>query len=124
MKKQMTMALVVGALTLVPAAGFAATGAAGQKPAAAKAAAKANMATHATRGTVKSIDDSTLVITRSGKNHPEMTFAVNGSTERAGAIAAGAPVSVRYREDGKTNVATAIRVESTKTAKKKGASTR
>jgi hypothetical protein len=120
MKKQLTMALVVGALCVVPAAGFAAPGAAAQKPAAAKAA-KTNVATHATRGTVKSIDDSTLVIARSGKNHPEMTFTVNAATARAGTIAAGAPVSVRYREDGKTNVATAIRVES---AKKKSGSPR
>jgi hypothetical protein len=114
MKKYMTAAFLIGALSLVPSAGFAAPAAQKAKPA---AKASASAATHATRGTVKSIDDSTLVITRSGKNHSDMTFTVNGSTQREGTIAAGTAVSVRYREDGKTNVATAIHAE---TAKKSG----
>ena len=109
MKKHITTALFVGALSLVPVAGFAAGVA--QKAASGKPAAKASVPTHATKGTVKSIDDSTLVITSSGKTHADMTFTVNGSTQREGTIAAGTPVSVRYREDGKTNVATAIRAE-------------
>ena len=112
MNRQITSALLAGVLSLVPVAGMAA------QKAAAKPAAKASTATHATRGTVKSIDDSTLVITSTGKNHGEMTFTVNGATQREGTIAAGTPVSVRYHEDGKTNVATAIHAES---AKKKGA---
>ena len=115
MNRQLTSALLAGVLSLVPVAGMAAA----QKTAPAKpASAKASMATHATRGTVKSIDDSTLVITSTGKNHTDMTFTVNGSTQREGTIAAGTPVSVRYHEEGKTNVATAIHAES---AKQKGA---
>ncbi|HET7696658.1 MAG TPA: hypothetical protein VFK57_13170 [Vicinamibacterales bacterium] len=110
MKRQITMAMMVGALSLVPLAGFASP--APVQKGAAKPAQKASVATHATRGTVKSVDDKTLVITRAGRNHSDMTFAVNGATQKDGTIAAGAPVSVRYREDGKTNVATAIRVES------------
>ena len=115
MKKQITLALLAGVLSLAPVAGIAAA----QKAAAAKATAKASMATHATRGTVKSLDDSTLVITSTGKEHNDMTFTVNGSTQREGTIATGTPVSVRYHQEGKTNIATAIHAES---AKKKGGS--
>jgi len=116
MKKQITSALLAGVLSLVPVAGMAAA----QKPAAAKTpTAKASVATHATRGTVKSLDDSTLVITSTGKTHTDMTFTVNGSTQREGTIATGTPVSVRYHQDGTTNIATAIHAES---AKKKSGS--
>lgn len=73
--------------------------------------AKHSTGTHATRGVVKSIDDATLVITPSGKNHADMTFAMNASTERSGTIAAGTSVSVRYRDDAKMHVATAVRVD-------------
>jgi hypothetical protein len=118
MKKYMTSALLAGLLSVIPVAGFAASAVQAQK-AAKPAAAKGSMATHATRGTVKSIDDSTLVITSTGKDHRDMTFSVNGSTQRAGTIAAGTAVSVRYRAEGNTNVATAIRAEA---GKKKGLS--
>ena len=64
--------------------------------------------THATRGVVKSMDSSTLVITRSGKMHGDMTFALNSATHLQGTVAVGTPVSVRYREDAKTYVATAV----------------
>jgi hypothetical protein len=113
MKKQITTALLVGVLSAVPVAGFGMTQTTATAPAAKHASTHAS-ATHATRGVVKSIDESTMVITRSGASHGEMTFAVNASTHREGTIAAGAPVSVRYREEGKSNVATAIRVEPAK----------
>ena len=71
-------------------------------------------ATHSMRGVVKSIDDNTLVVTQTGGKHAEMTFALNASTQRPGTIAAGTAVSIRYREEGKTHVATAIQVESAK----------
>jgi hypothetical protein len=107
-------ALLLGALSGVPVAGFAATQSVQSTAAPAKHASKPAAATHATRGVVKSIDDKTLVVTQSGGKHAEMTFALNASTHRAGTIAAGTAVSIRYREEGKTNVATAIRVESAK----------
>jgi len=53
----------------------------------------ATAATHATTGVVKSIDDSTLVIARSGKKG-DMTFAVSPSTHREGSVAAGTPEPV------------------------------
>jgi len=103
MRTQITAALLVAALGAVPATGFAATQTKAQTPV---------VATHATRGIVKSVDASTLVITRTGGHQAEMTFALNAWTHSEGTIAVGAPISVRYREDGKTNVATAIRVQS------------
>jgi hypothetical protein len=113
-RKHITTAVLLGALSVLPAAGFAATQRAPSTPAAATHASKPAPATHAMRGVVKSIDDKTLVVTQTGGKHAEMTFALNASTQRTGAIAAGTAVSIRYREDGKANVATAIRVESAK----------
>jgi uncharacterized protein DUF5666 len=107
MRRVLTTALVVGAMWAMPAIGFAQTAKAGTQPAAKRAATTA-VAGHATRGVVKSIDATSLVITRSGKNRGDMTFELNPSTERDGTINVGTPVSVRYRNDGKTLVATAI----------------
>jgi hypothetical protein len=114
MKKHILTALFVSALSALPVTGFAATQTAPQTPSAAKHASRPVAATHAMKGVVKSIDDKTLVLTRSGGSHAEMTFALNASTHRDGTISAGSAVSVRYREEGKTKVATAIRVEPVK----------
>jgi hypothetical protein len=73
----------------------------------------ATAATHATTGVVKSIDDSTLVITRSGKRG-DITFAVSPETHREGSVAVGSQVSVRYNESGKTFTATAITAQPVK----------
>ena len=73
----------------------------------AKAAAKSTMATHSTTGTVKSIDASTLVISKPGKKG-DMTFTVNGSTMKDGTVGVGSNVTVRYQTEGKSMVATAI----------------
>ena len=113
MRTHIIRALLVGALSALPVAGFAATPAGPQTPAVAK-----HPSTHATRGVVKSLDDSTLVITRPGASHVEMTFALNPSTHREGTVAVGTPVSVRYSRNGKTNLATAIRVEPAKPSKR------
>jgi hypothetical protein len=72
--------------------------------------------THATRGIVKSVDDNTLVITRTGKMHNEMTFAINSDTHREGTVVVGAPVAVRYHANGKTYMATAITAQQPKQA--------
>jgi len=129
MRKSIFTALVAGALSAAPLVAFGqtSTATAPAKPSstatqptpsqpAAKSqpatknesAAKNGSATHSTRGVVKSINDSTLVITRSGKNAGDMTLALNSSTHRDGAIAVGTPVSVRYMHEGKNFVATAI----------------
>jgi hypothetical protein len=111
MRERITRAILVGALSAaVPVVGFAAGPGEAQAPAVAKQSPNI-AATHATSGVVKTIDASTLVITRTSKAHREMTFVLNTSTHREGTIAVGTPVSVRYREDGKTYVATAVSVQ-------------
>ena len=96
-----------------------------QAPAPSKATTPAKAtkaaATHATTGTVKSLDETTLVITRAGKRAGDMTFTLNASTQRDGSVAVGTPVSVRYQMQGKDNVALAITAEKAKTAPKKSA---
>ena len=61
------------ALTLVPATGLASAPASQAKAASPTRTREAN----ATTGVVKSINDTTLVITRSGKPATEMTFDVS-----------------------------------------------
>lgn len=65
------------------------------------------LGTHATKGVVRAIDATTLVIARTGQPG-DMRFDLTPATYRAGLIEAGSVVSVRYREDGKKYVATAI----------------
>ena len=112
MRKYIATAALAAAVITVPIVGFATTRQA--PPAAAKKEATSSSKaapTHATKGVVKSVDDSTLVITHKDKKGEEMTFTLNGSTHKEGAVAVGAPVSVRYTDDGKTHVATAVSVE-------------
>ena len=69
-------------------------------------------ATHATKGVVKGITSSAITITRvtAGKR-VDTSFQLTSSTQRAGAIAAGVTVEIRYRTEGKQRIATAINVE-------------
>ena len=62
---------------------------------------------YATRGVVKSIAKTTLVIDRL-KNRGDITFTLNGSTSLDGQIVIGSLVSVRYYDQGKAHVATAV----------------
>src|SRR5262245_5106180 len=98
--KRITMALLVGALAAVPAAGFAAN----PQATTAKHPANAAKAPHTATGVVKSIDANTIVITSTGKKSHEMTFALNPSTHREGTVAVGSTVSVSYHEDGTTRI--------------------
>ena len=90
------------------------TRAKGSPATASKHASHSTVPTHATRGVVKSMDASTLVITRTGKMHNEMTFVLNPTTHLQGTVAVGTPVSVRYHEDAKIYVATAITAQPSK----------
>ncbi len=116
MKFTRTAALVLGALITLSGAGFAATvtQSGSAKASTKKVAAAPTMAVHATSGVVKSIDDNKLVITKSAGKGPETTFTVNTSTTKEGSIAAGSKVDVRYHNDGKTKVATAVSVHEAK----------
>lgn len=63
---------------------------------------------HALHGVVKSVDATTLVITRAGKSPSEMTFVLSPSTYRDGVIGVGATVQVRFRTEGDIHLATAV----------------
>ena len=77
----------------------------------------ANTATHSVQGVVKTVDESSLVITKSGKKGGDMTFKLDSSTQKDGSIATGSAVSVRYRMEGSSMVATAVHPEAAKPAK-------
>ena len=62
---------------------------------------------YATRGVVKSIAKTALVIDRL-KNRGDISFTLNGSTSLDGQIVVGSLVSVRYYDQGKAHVATAV----------------
>ena len=120
MRNFMKAASLVAVLALVPAVGFAQATA--TKPAPAKkSAAKADAGTkkavsaHTTTGTVKSATDSSLVISKGGK---DQTFVVNSTTEKKGTVETGAHVSVHYTMDGTNMVATAITASPAKKAAK------
>jgi hypothetical protein len=117
MRYTLTALLLAGVLA-VSGSAFAQTA----KPASSstKSAAKPP-ATHSVEGVVKSVDASTLVITKSGKKGGEMSFKLDQATQRDGSITTGSPVSIRYRMDGSSMVATAVKPEApkpSKTAKK------
>jgi len=115
MRNAMKAAALV-AMFAIPGAVFAAQ--APKKPAAAKSAAaetKAAVSHHTTSGVVKSVSDSSLVITKGGK---DQTFTVNASTEKKGPVETGSHVAVHYTMDGKTMVATAITGQPAKPASK------
>jgi len=84
---------------------------------AAKPAKSTSAATHSVQGVVKSVDASSLVITKSGKKGGDMTFKLDSTTQKDGSITTGSPVSVRYRMDGSSMVATAVNAEAPKASK-------
>src|SRR5258705_13175433 len=66
------------------------------------------MPTHAIRGGVKSMSGTALVIVPSRRNTNEMTFVLSPLTHREGQMTVGATVSVRYRIQDQTFLATAV----------------
>jgi hypothetical protein len=117
MRKALAVIVIGTGLTIFSSAAFAAptdTKTTAQQSTTEKKA-PAKRARHATVGVVKSIDATTMVITRSGKNSGDMTFQVSSSTHRQGTVEVGSTVSVRYRDSDKNHVATAITVQPTKT---------
>lgn len=102
-------AAFVAALSILPLGAYAQSAPAAKH--AAPAAKKSSVATHTTAGTVKSSTDSTLVISKGGKDE---TFTLNGSTEKTGAIETGSHVTVHYTMDGKNMIATAVAVQPAK----------
>ncbi|HYT66601.1 MAG TPA: hypothetical protein VEL51_09300 [Vicinamibacterales bacterium] len=106
---------LVAMLAIVPAMAYGQAGTAKKTaPAAKKSAA---VASHTTAGTVKSSSDTSLVITKGGK---DQTFTLNSATEKTGTIENGAHVTVHYTMDGKNMVATAVTVRPVKPKTPKG----
>jgi hypothetical protein len=106
--RTLTKAAVLAVALAVPMAVFAAQGDA-KKPAAA-AKKTAAVASHTTSGKVKSISDTSLVITKgSGKGAKDETFVVNASTKKEGDVATGGKVTVAYTTEGSTMTATSIK---------------
>jgi hypothetical protein len=63
---------------------------------------------HAVRGTVQSMSDHALTITRANHRGDVLVFTLDESTVRSGSIAVGVMVSVRYRYEGTVRLAIAI----------------
>jgi len=69
-------------------------------------------ASHAVRGVITRVDNTTLTIARSAQAKAKtMVFVLDGATVREGALDVGAIVSIRYRKEGKRLVATAIEAQ-------------
>jgi hypothetical protein len=109
MRYRIAAIVVSGGLAVTPIVGIAAPAA--QTQSSTRTSSAQAVASHATTGTVKAIDGSTLIITRSGKKGGDIAFTLNPSTLRDGEPVVGTAVSVRYREDGKSLIATAITVQ-------------
>lgn len=109
MRTRFATVVTAAVLAITPMVGFAA-----QQPSSktsqTKATAKSSTSEHVTKGTVKSLNDTSMVITRSGKSHAEMAFDLGPSVHREGNVTVGSNVSIRYHESGSKHVATAITV--------------
>ena len=121
MRNVRTASIVMGALLILPALSLAGTRAITAQPTstASSYTTTAKVPTHSTRGVVKSIDATKLVIERprqyaqSGGN---MSLTLNPSTEGLGDVTVGSSVWVRYRTEAHQRIATAVTVEHAKTA--------
>ena len=135
--KMIRHTFLLGALAMVPALALAQPPAAKPSPAPAKSTAPAQApaktadaktadaktpaakqpAVHATKGVVKSVDAKMLVVTTSGAKAKELTFVLDSTTAKTGTLVAGATVDVRYKTEGKQNIATAVTVSEPKKKK-------
>src|SRR5215471_19105025 len=102
--RTLTKAAILAVALSVPMAAFAAQGSA--KKSSSTAAKKPAVASHTTSGVVKSVSDTSLVITKGTKDE---TFVVNASTKKDGTIETGAKVTVAYTTDGHEMTATSIK---------------
>jgi len=118
--RMFTKAAILTVALAVPAMTFA-QGDAPKKADAGKTKAPAAVASHTTSGTVKSISDTSLVISKgSGKNAKDETFVVNASTKKTGDVKEGAKVTVAYTTEGTTMTATSIKASAAHSGGSKG----
>ena len=113
MKQQFT-AVALTAVLAIPALAHAQSPSTKSSSSPRKSSTAMAPAIHATKGVVKSIDDSTLVVTKAAGKGPETRFSVTPSTVREGNVATGASVDVRYRVEGTSKIATAITAQQPK----------
>jgi hypothetical protein len=118
MRNLHTVSIAMGALLILPALSLAATGAVTAQPTGATSsyATTTNVPVHSTRGVVKSIDATTLVIERSPQYEGNMSLALKPSTEGLGDVKVGSTVLVRYRTEAHQRIATAVMAEHAKAA--------
>jgi hypothetical protein len=107
------VSVLVASLTVMPTGAAPSIGA-GRPRWSGGSAAQASptmVATHATKGVVKSIDATSLVITRSARRMKEQAFAIDTSTRQVGRVTVGATVEVRYRTEDGHRLATVVSVQ-------------
>jgi hypothetical protein len=117
MKNVRTTAMAIAWLAVMPGLCLAAPSAGVSSQAKSASATKGkHEATHATRGVVKTVNDTTLVLTRTAGTGHEMAFVLDPATERVGTMEVGSTVDVRYHTKSKQHIATAVTVVHEKTA--------
>jgi hypothetical protein len=103
--KRLRIASLVAVMTALPLISSAQS-----PPAASKTPPAPKPVTATMTGVVKSVDDTSMVITRSNAKGPEETFQLSSSTTRKGDLLAGDTVKVQYYLDDAKKVATAVTV--------------
>ena len=103
--KRLRIVALVAVMTALPLVSSAQS-----QPAAPKAQPASKPITATMTGIVKSVDDTSMVITRSNAKGPEETFQLSTATTRKGDLIAGDTVKVQYYLDDAKKVATAVTV--------------
>ena len=116
MRKLVSIAALAAVITAAPFV-YAQTPTSSSAKPAKPAAASKSVATHTTNGTVKSVDATSLVITKAGGKSQDMTFTLDPSTQKQGTVEVGSMVTVHYKTEGSTMTATAITAKPAKAAK-------
>jgi hypothetical protein len=112
MRHTILAVLLLGALSASSAWAATPQTASTAKSSTKSSAKSASTASHSVSGTIKSIDANSMTVSR--KKGGDLTFALNSSTDRQGQLAVGSQVSVHYREDGASHVATAVVAQAAK----------
>src|SRR5262245_5140551 len=109
------LALFAGSALACSGAAFAQTSTTSSKVVSLAAKTEKKPVSNVTRGTIKSMDDRQLVIAHkvNGKEK-DLTFQLNGDTQKQGDLKPGAAVTVHYRYENKQDVATMVRADQSK----------
>ena len=113
--KCLRIAALIAVMTALPAAGFAQS-TAPAKTKQTKAATTTKPATTTMTGVVKSVDETSMVMTRSNAKGPEETFQLDPSHK--GKLAVGDTVNVKYYLDNANKIATSVTIKKSKAAGK------